>query len=165
MEVSYRGKTVGRVEIDTGTHGVHWQAVCRVQTGDVLRLYGLREGCAPLRIDVAEPVGEELHVQRTLSWQTLRAAGYDAGRLPTRYVLEAGDGRGLQVQSAVMTGDARLDALIADGTLDCQPDGDGWRVSVPFAAGQACPLAFALTACTLTHDGRAVLRIKRRKDR
>ena len=165
MDVSYRGRTVGWVEIDAGQRGVHWQAVCRVQTGDILRLYGLRDGCAPLRIDVAEPVGEELHVQRTLTWHTLRAAGYDADHLPTHYVLDAGDGRELHVQPPAMTGDARLDALIADGTLTCCPDGDGWCVSLPFSAGQACPLAFALTACTLTADGRAVLRVRRRHNR
>lgn len=158
MELWYRGQMVGRVQVDVRDDGVYWQAECQVQTDKILRLYGLRDGCAPLRIDVAEPVGDSLRVQRVLSWHTLRTAGYAADCLPTRYVLDDGDGSGLADDQPTVTGDAKLDALIARGKVQCRSDGDGWQVYAPFAAGRECPFAFALTACTVT-DGQAVLRV------
>ena len=112
MEVSYRGQTVGQVQVEVQDDGVRFEAECRVQTDDILRLYGLRDGCAPLRIDVAEPVGDSLRVQRTLSWYALRTAGYTADSLPTRYVLDTGDGSRLAVSQTAATGDAKLEALI-----------------------------------------------------
>lgn len=157
MEVCYLGRTVGRVQVEVQADGVRFTSECRVQTDQILRLYGLRDGCAPLRIDVAEPAGEGLHVGRMLSWHALRAAGYTADCLPTRYVLDAGDGSGLADRS--VTGDSKLDALIARGAASCQAEGQSFRVQVPFAPGKACPLAFALTACTVT-DGQAILCIK-----
>ena len=146
MEVSYRGQTVGQIQVEVQDDGVRFEAECRVQTDDILRLYGLRDGCAPLRIDVAEPVGDSLRVQRTLSWYALRTAGYTADSLPTRYVLDAGDGSGLAESRPAVTGDAKLDALIMSGVVRCQPEDGGFCIQAPFAAGQACPLAFALAA-------------------
>ena len=161
MEVSYRGKTVGQIQVEVQSDGVRFVAECRVQTDDILRLYGLRDGCAPLRIDVAEPVGDSLRVQRTLSWYALRTAGYTADSLPTRYVLDAGDGSGLTENRPAVTGDAKLDALITGGMVHCQPEDGGFCIQAPFAAGRACPLAFALTVCTVT-DGQAVLHVHRK---
>lgn len=157
MEVCYLGRTVGQVQVEVQTDGVRFTSECRVQTDQILRLYGLRDGCAPLRIDVAEPVGEGLHVGRTLSWHALRTAGYAADCLPARYVLDAGDGSGL-IDHPV-TGDGKLDALIVRGAASCQAEGQGFHIQAPFAPGKACPLAFALTACTVT-DGQAILCIK-----
>lgn len=161
MEVSYRGKTVGQIQVEVQDNGVRFVAECRVQTNDILRLYGLRDGCAPLRIDVAEPVGDSLRVQRTLSWYALRTAGYTADSLPTRYVLDAGDGSGLAESRPAVTGDVKLDALIMSGVVRCQPEDGGFCIQAPFAAGQACPLAFALTACTVA-AGQAVLHVYRK---
>ena len=98
--------------------------------------------------------------ERTLSWYALRTAGYTADNLPTRYVLDAGDGSGLAESRPAVTGDAKLDALITSGVVRCQPEAGGFCIQAPFAAGRACPLAFALTACTVT-DGQAVLHVRR----
>lgn len=56
------------------------------------------------------------------------------------------------------TGDALVDAGIADGVLTSARTADGICVSCPFTPGAACPLAFALTACTVS-DGCAVLHL------
>lgn len=161
MEVSYRGQTVGEIQVEAHDDGVRFEAECRVQPDNILRLYGLRDGCAPLRIDVAEPVGDSLRVQRTLSWYGLRAAGYTAANLPARYVLDAGDGRELTENRPAVTGDTKLDALITSGIAHCRPEDGGFCIQAPFAAGQACPLAFALTACTVV-DGQAILHVHRK---
>ena len=155
QDVRYGGSIVGKVSLTRQTQGICWEAVCPLQTGDgVLRLYGVYPGKPPLRIGVLEPQEDGLRLKRTLSWDTLRQAGYNADCLPERYVLADRAG------PPADTGDERLDALIASGAAECRPQADGWQVRAPFRAGGECPLAFALTACMLC-DGEAVLHMPR----
>lgn len=155
QDVVHGGSKVGKVCLNQQGQGVCWDVRCAGQPGDgVLRLYGMRPGKLPLRIGVLEPQGGGLRLKRTLSWETLRQAGYDADCLPEQYVLADGAG------PPACTGDSHLDALIASGRAECRPQEDGWQVCVPFRAGKECPLAFALTACKL-YQGEAVLHVSR----
>ena len=155
QDVVYGGGKVGRVCLTRQAQGVCWDASCAAPAdAGVLRLYGMCPGRPPLRIGVLEPQAGVLRLTRTLSWDTLRRAGYDAGCLPEQYVLADG------AQPPACTGDGRLDALIASGAAQCRPQAGGWQVCVPFRAGEECPLAFALTACALCR-GQAVLHVPR----
>lgn len=158
FQVSYRGQTVGQVDVAQTAHGVSWNAWCSLQTAEVLRLYGLRAGRPPLRIDVAEPAGGGLRVRRTMTWNAVEQMGYSRACLPDIYVLDGADGSGIDDACRTVTGDRRIDALIASGTVSCDPAGDGWRIGTRFSPGQACPLAFALTACSI-REGCAVLNL------
>lgn len=150
--VFFKGKEVGWVCVEQEKCCVRWEAVCKAETNGILRLYGMRADREPFRIGVLEP-GEEgaLHLCRSVSQSELEGAGYDV--LPDTYLLTENG----QVQSDLHTGDAKLDALIDAGQAICRLRGDGLCVCVPFEPGKACPMAFALTACTI-ENGEAVLR-------
>ncbi len=149
--VFYEGKEVGWVDAEQENYSASWEAACKVETEGVLRLYGIKTDRQPLRIGVLEPVPEEgtLHLCRSISKSEMEAAGYDT--LPEAYILtETG-------QVSLHTGDAKLDALVDAGQAVCRLCDGKICVSVPFKPGEACRMAFALTACTI-QNGEAVLR-------
>lgn len=154
--VFYEGKEVGWVNVQQEQSGVSWKTVCKVDTLGVLRLYGLRAGREPLRIGVLEPEEDgTLHLDRLVSQGELEAIGYDTP--PETYILsENGQGN-------LHTGDAKLDTYIDRGQAECRLCDGRICVCVPFAPGKACPLAFALTACSI-QNGEAVLWYNRKTD-
>lgn len=162
--VTYRGQPAGVVQIEEQSQGMCWKVQCSPVSEVVLRLYGLRENCAPLRIGVLEPEGQILTLRRVLSWQTLNDAGYNRTQLPDRYVLDDGQPGCLEVVQqndhapSVLTGDAKIDALAAAGQVQCVRQEQGWRVYAPFVCGQEMPIAFALTACTV-QNGQVILHL------
>ncbi len=161
--VMYKDQTVGRVSIEEETCRVSWDAVCHVDTASVLRLYAVKSGLEPLRIGVLEPDAEHagiLRLCRAIPRSELQAAGYDP--LPQSYVLSE-NGQGLNVASnKIHTGDAKLDALIDRGQASCDTMAGETCVCVPFEWGEACPMAFALTACKV-QNGQAILRYRKGK--
>lgn len=161
--VIYEGKTVGTVSVVEEACWVCWKAVCAVDTTDILRLYVVKEGAEPFRIGVLEPDAQASHVlrlDRAAPRSELQAAGYDP--LPERYVLSE-HGQGLRVPHVkAYTGDAKLDALIERGQAHCDRERGKITVRIPFAWGQACPMAFALTACEI-RDGYAILHYRKRE--
>lgn len=150
--VFYKGKEVGWVLAEQEGCRISWEAACKVETAGVLRLYGMQADREPFRIGVMEPEEDgTLHLSRTVSQSELEGAGCDT--LPDTYLLSENG----QVGSGLHIGDAKLDALIDSGQAVCRLDDGRISVSVPFTPGKACPMAFALTACTI-EDGKAVLR-------
>lgn len=149
--VFYKGKEVGWVLTEQKDCRVSWKAACKVETDGILRLYGVQTDREPFRVGVMEP-GEDgtLYLSRTVSQSELAGAGYDT--LPDTYLLSENG----QVASGLHTGDAKLDALIDSGQAACRLCDGSLSVSVPFVPGKACPMAFALTACTI-ENGKAVL--------
>lgn len=148
--VFYKGEQVGWVWIEQESGCVRWEALCRVETACVLRLYGVQADREPFRIGVMEP--EEsgtLHICRKVWKSELEGAGYAV--LPDTYFLSENG------QVIFHTGDAKIDACIDSGQAVCCLCDGVVCVSVPFAPAEPCPIAFALTACTI-EQGRAVLR-------
>lgn len=164
--VTYRGQPAGMVQIEEQPQGMCWKVECSPVSEVVLRLYGLRENCAPLRIGVLEPEGQTLTLRRVLSWQTLNDAGYDRTQLPDKYVLDDGQPGCLEIVQQndpalpVLTGDAKIDALADAGQVRCVRQEQGWKVYAPFVYGQETPIAFALTACTV-NNGQAILHLSK----
>ncbi len=161
--VMYQNQAVGTVSIEEETYRVSWDAVCRVDTACILRLYAVKVGLEPLRIGVLEPDAENagvLRLCRAIPRSELQAAGYDP--LPQSYVL-AENGRGLtEGKHDAHTGDAKLDALIDRGQARCYTEAGKACVCVPFEWGKACPMAFALTACRIW-GGQAILEYRKEK--
>lgn len=148
--VFYQGEQVGWVLTEQVSGCVRWEAVCRVETNRVLRLYGRQAEREPFRVGVMEPEdGGNLHLCRKVWQSELEGAGYAA--LPNTYFL------GEQGQERLHTGDAKIDACIDSGQVVCRLCDGVVCVSAPFSSAEPCPLAFALTACTV-EQGRAVLR-------
>lgn len=164
LHIEYQQSVVGKVQVQEQEIGVIWQAECLIPDEVVLRLYGLRAGCPPLRIGVPAPdENSKLVLTRKLSWAELRSQGYDRGQLPTHYIL-AYDAEQATVQLVpmVQTGDRKIDACLERGAAAAICHNGSWTVRTPFIPGKACALAFALTACTI-QEGTAELCLRTHK--
>lgn len=158
--VMYEGQTVGTVRVTEEPCRICWEATCELDTPAILRLYMVGE--EPFRIGVLEPdKNHVLRLERAAPKSELQAAGYDP--LPERYVLsQHGEGLDTPFRKQAFTGDGKLDALIERGQAHCDASQGGRTVRIPFVWGQACPMAFALTACEI-RDGQAILHYKKGK--
>lgn len=152
-EVLYQNRPVGRVTVGQAPGGVRFDAVCTLEGEPVLRLCGGRDG-KTLLIGVLAPQAGYWHIGRTVSFQTLRDAGFDRV-LPDAFWLTD------RPMQCPVTGDPLLDGALRAGTIEMTKTADGADFSCPFDCRAPSPLAFALTACTV-RDGRAVLSLRGR---
>lgn len=150
MEVTYRGRSVGTVQVEQDARGLTFRAVCRPQGTQVLRLYA-QAGGAPLRIGVLEPQDDTLCLVRRWSPETMRRLG--VREMPAQFFLDDGQGGCAPPENErpAASGPAcpRLAGAVRQGLARWQPDARGGLVTAPFAPGREHPLAFALTACSI----------------
>ncbi|MCD8354959.1 MAG: hypothetical protein LUE11_00070 [Clostridia bacterium] len=86
MEISRDGAHWGQMQVNQENNQVHFHASGELpKYGEILRVWGMRDGAQPLLIGVAEPAGEGLQVERTLTKQYLESLGYWP-ELPKSYV-------------------------------------------------------------------------------
>ena len=174
--VIYAGAAAGTVQVVPERDGLRFTADLSVHPNSVLRLYGCAPDGRALRVGVPQPTGAGLALTRFLSGQTLRTEGFAPDNPPEQYILADAAPHpsepeqpqtapapaaqaNLQPEKPPMrTGDPLVDAGLAAGTLTVSRADGGVTVSCPFIPGAACPLAFALTACTIS-DGQAILRL------
>ncbi|MDY5972063.1 MAG: hypothetical protein SPJ01_04220 [Butyricicoccus sp.] len=157
--VIYAGAAAGTVQVVPERDGLRFTADLSVHPNSVLRLYGCAPDGRALRVGVPQPTGAGLALTRFLSGQTLRAEGFAPDNPPEQYILaDAAPHPSEPEKPPMRTGDPLVDAGLAAGTLTVSRADGGVTVSCPFIPGAVCPLAFALTACTIS-DGQAILRL------
>ena len=178
-EVFYAGEPVGTLSWTPDAYGVQVRLDCACpDSGDgLLRCYaGI--GDRAMRIGLPEPQNGRLRLERRLTRETLRAAGY-ADTPPVQFYLavqpeavvpeqdsarQAGesDERTIQQPEPVLqTGDAVLDALLSGGGVQAGRDGDALILQCAFAPDQPFALAPAFVLCTV-ENGRAMLRWRKK---
>lgn len=175
--IVYRGQDAGWVAVDADARGMSFQAESAVHTSAVLRLYGLTQAGAPLRIGVLEPENGVLRLNRRLTRETLRAAGVE--QPPEQYYLEDGQPGCRPASAAVATeprapagqghhgalsGDPLLSRALRAGAASLVREGDMCVIRAPFAPGRAHPLHFALTACVIEQAADTPIAVLRKRD-
>ncbi|MGE4549369.1 MAG: hypothetical protein AB7C89_07480 [Intestinibacillus sp.] len=172
--VRQKGNTVGTAVITEDKRAVTFEVVCKLDTREVLRCFGVTEDPErPLLLGVLEPTGSGLSLRRTLTRQSLAAAGCTA--IPQDYYLS---GSALEEpehpapasaspplpfapphspasprSSSHPTGDPLLDAAVATGGVRTERDGDTLRLLCPFDPEGPFPLAFAFACCRIEARG------------
>lgn len=159
MRISRNGEDWGEITVQQDAQQVRFHARGTLpKYGEILRVWGLRDGAQPLLIGVAEPDGDALAVNRTMSRQYLASLGY--AELPERYA--AGVHAPELSTEQVQTDDPLVRQAMKDTTVHvCSEQGID-VLSCVFEKDHAFPLAFACCCCTV-HDGRAQLRWDRKK--
>lgn len=157
MEITRDGAAWGTMEIkEHGTQVQFHASGTLPRYGEILRVWGMREGCQPLLIGVAEPDGAGLAIDRTMSRQYLSSLGYDA--LPEYYTA------GTQPPKAGKqnVSDPLIEQAIEQKEVTMQKQEDILRLSCPFTGDAAFPLAFIFACCTVK-DGTATVLWDRKK--
>ena len=161
--VYFEGRQAGSLDWRQETGGVHVALDCEICAPHILRVYAETEGAAPLYVGLPEPQGGRLRLERRLSAETLRQAGW-TGREPQRvYLAEkpettphaASEKRALRTEPP-LTGDAVLDALIKEGAVCAERMENALRLSCPFSPQEPFALAPAFVLCRV-EQGEAVL--------
>lgn len=157
MEITRDGAAWGTMEVEEHGTQIQFHASGTLpRYGEILRVWGMREGCQPLLIGVAEPDGAGLVVDRAMSRQYLSSLGYDA--LPDFYT--AGTQPPKAGQQEIR--DPLIEQAIKQKTVMMQKQADILRLSCPFAPDVAFPLAFIFGCCTVK-DGTATVIWDRKK--
>lgn len=151
MQVVRDGRPWGEIEVQPQQDAVRFHATGALpKYGEILRVWGCGQGRAPLLIGVAEPDGERLAVDRTLSKQFLASLDYWPN-LPEHYYA------GVAPPAEEPSMSPLLRRVLRQDGVKKQQDGDFFTLSCTFSADRAFPLAFAFCCCSV-QDGRAALR-------
>ncbi len=154
MRITRDGADWGEMQIEQDESGVQFHAAGALpQYGEILRVWGMRDGAQPLLIGVAEPDGDGLSVNRSMSRQYLASLGYWPD-LPQRY--HAGVRPPEASESDPAPGDPLIERAMRTEHVTVQRQGDADVLSCAFARDQMFPLAFAFCCCTV-RGGRAQL--------
>lgn len=157
MEITRDGAAWGTMEIkEHGTQVQFHASGTLPRYGEILRVWGMREGCQPLLIGVAEPDGAGLVIDRTMSRQYLSSLGYDA--LPDFYT--AGTQPPKAGQQHIC--DPLIEQAMTREGITMQTQENMLRLSCSFTGDAAFPLAFIFACCTVK-DGIATVIWDRKK--
>ncbi|WP_394273521.1 hypothetical protein [Butyricicoccus sp.] len=163
MRISRNGEDWGEITVRTDGQQVHFHARGTLpKYGEILRVWGMRDGAQPLLIGVAEPDGDGLAVNRTMSRQYLASLGY--AELPERYFagIRASEiPSGTHAETA-QTDDPLVRQAMQDRAVSVRREEDRDVLSCAFEKNHAFPLAFACCCCTVK-SGRAQLVWDRKK--
>lgn len=110
--------------------------------GEVLRVWGIRDGKAPLLIGVAEPNGERLCVKRTMSTQYLTDLGYYPA-LPEQYIADTKPPQKQTILQIMLQNQQIMSEQQQENTI---------LLSCAFHADAEFPLAFAFCLCRVKHN-------------
>lgn len=156
MKISRNGIDWGEIQTTRDGSQIVFQASgMPAEQGEILRVWGMRDGAQPLLIGVAEPDGSQLAVYRCMSQQYLTSLGYWP-KLPEYY--EAGvlppAGKSLLQNTAIL--DPLLNQVMQNKNITVQKNADVIVLSCTFAPDHEFPLAFACCFCAIS-DGQAKL--------
>lgn len=158
MRISRNGEDWGEITVQTDGQQVKFRAHGALpKYGEILRVWGIRDGAQPLLIGVAEPDGDGLAVSRTMSRQYLASLGYT--ELPEQYVAGV---RAPELAEMPHTDDPLVRQAMQDGTVSVRREEGVDVLSCTFEKNHAFPLAFACCCCTV-QGGRAQLVWDRKK--
>ncbi len=151
--VHRNGESVGTVIVTEQGSQVYFEVTCSLLTTAVLRCYGLRAPAPPLLIGIPEPQQNKLYFRKKLSKQSI------GGILPTVYVLlDASQEIPTTIvpiaeeppsACAFHTGDALLDRLLLDSSLQVRQQDTHLHISCPFDTQKPLPLSPVAVLCQL----------------
>lgn len=144
MEISRDGSHWGEIQIDEAETQVRFHANGLLpKYGEILRVWGMRKGAQPLLIGVAEPAGDGLQVERTMSKQYLKSLDYWP-ELPEWYMA------GIQPpKEKERVRESYLHALCRNAAVTCNRTDERAVFTCRFAKDQEFPFAFAFSCCTV----------------
>lgn len=143
MDIIHGNDVWGTMQITEHANAVSFSGTGsteKIGYGEILRVWGMRDGKAPLLIGVAEPNGTKLCIERTMSKQYLKNLGYYPA-LPEHYLA---DSKPPQTKSQQQT---QLNKLLQQGNITAQEQENTVKLSCPFDAQTEFPLAFAFCLC------------------
>ena len=159
MRVSRNGEDWGEITVQADGQKVRFHARGALpKYGEILRVWGIRDGAQPLLIGVAEPDGDGLAVVRTMSRQYLASLGYT--QLPERYIAGV---RASEISELPQVDDPLVRQAMRDKAVRVRREEERDILSCIFEKDHAFPLAFACCCCTVDR-GRAQLIWDRKKD-
>ena len=151
MRIERNGECWGQMTVEEQHQQVLFRAVgTSAGYGEILRVWGLRDGAQPLLIGVAEPKEHTLCAERMMSKQYLASVGYWP-ELPTSYAAGMRTPELCHTQEDILIVRARQDKQVQT----VQQEGKE-ILSCVFDKHTAFPLAFAACVCTVS-NGRAQL--------
>ena len=158
MRVIRNGGDWGSITVHAKGQRVEFDACGTLpKYGEILRVWGLRDGEQPLLIGVAEPDGDGgLRVRRTMSRQYLASLGYWP-KLPERYAAGTDVSELWKKQE-----DPLLKKAMTDSAVTVREENGCTILTCAFSEDRAFPLAFAFCCCPVC-DGRAQLVWDRKK--
>lgn len=160
MRISRDGTDWGEMRVEQDENRVQFHASGALpKYGEILRVWGVSSGAQPLLIGVAEPSGDGLAVERSMTKQYLSSFGYWP-QLPQRYY--AGVRPPDMQEDMSAPDDPLVQQAMQDADVTVQEEQGIHILSCTFAKDRAFPLAFACCSCTV-HDGRAQLLWDREK--
>lgn len=163
MRISRDGAEWGEMTVREDGQKVHFRARgAPPQYGEILRVWGMRDGAQPLLIGVAEPEDGALTVARTMSRQYLASLGY--AQLPERYIagVRASEAQAGAEDGAEDADDPLVRRAMRDEAVRVRREAEREILSCAFQKDRVFPLAFACCCCTV-RDGRAQLIWDRKK--
>ena len=155
-DVFYNGNSVGTIEWTPDSRGVQVALDCALCGSELLRCYA-ECGAHTLRVGLPAPEHRRLRLHRRLSLETLRASGCTG--VPERFYL-AVEPEDAPPALPLTTGDAVLDALLADGEVTIEQTETGMCLRCPFDPQKPFALAPAFVLCRV-ESGAAVLTWKK----
>lgn len=142
MEISRDGMRWGDMQITQQENQVVFRACGSLpKYGEILRVWGIRQGAQPLLIGVAEPDGDQLKIERTLTQQYLHSLGYWPA-LPEQYVA------GTHPPQPDIR-DRHIRQLLQDTEVSVRREQGRMIFSCRFARDCAFPFAFIFGFCTV----------------
>lgn len=160
MEISRDGMHWGEMQITQQQKQVIFRASGSLpKYGEILRVWGTRQGAQPLLIGVAEPSGDGLKIERTLTKQYLHSLGYWP-MLPEHYTA------GVYPPEAERQPDFRdkhIRQLLQNHTVSVRREHNRAFFSCQFASDCEFPFAFIFSCCTVKNS-RAQLIWDEKKD-
>ncbi len=162
-QVAFEDRPVGEIGWEPDAYGVQVELDCTIPCEPLvlLRCYAETDG-APFLVGLPEPLHGRLRLRRHLSRETLREAGLE-GRAPARFYLaerpeapRAPEKPPPGETPQLRTGDAVLDALLAQGGVRAERTETGVRLTCAFGGAQPFALAPAFVLCRV-ENGAAIL--------
>lgn len=159
MEISRDGSHWGEIQISEDETQVRFRASGLMpKYGEILRVWGMREGAQPLLIGVAAPADDGLQVERTMSKQYLKSLNYWP-QLPEWYVA----GTQPPTEKEKVHESYYIGALHQNAAVTCNRIEEKVVFTCRFAKDQEFPFAFAFSCCTVK-NARAQLIWDEKKD-
>lgn len=159
MEISRQQAHWGEMQLSQTETAVRFCAAGALpKYGEVLRVWGIRDGAQPLLIGVAQPDGDGLTIDRTMSKQYLSSLGYWPA-LPEQYVADTQPPQ----KRVFFSHDACFRCVLRESEIEIQDDAAYMMVSCCFSPQKKFIFSGIFSFCRIK-NGRALLIWDKKRD-
>ncbi|WP_432618190.1 hypothetical protein [Butyricicoccus sp.] len=159
MEISRQQAHWGEMQLTQTAAQVRFRAAGALpQYGEILRVWGMRADAQPLLIGVAEPDGDHLAIDRTMSKQYLSSLGYWP-HLPEQYIADTQPPKGQNFVSQ----DTYFRQLLRQEEVQIQEQAEYILASCAFSPQKEFAFSGIFSFCRV-EDGKAQLIWDKKRD-